>query len=219
MLVIPTQSVEDGHILLPWVVGYSIFGFLSWNGGKLTFTQRSLPTCADLWLLLDALITVKCTDLWSLPLSELPPPDKSEPPGQPLGILGALCDWHHLPHPMTCWAWESPVLLTSQLDAPLSRPCIKTSTLQASAEDWIAFPDPCRCPSLHLLFHDNVCNSLMALLNSIYSQFYQCCPPSPINWTCQAESNIPCTSKGESLCVIVFDRTRWVPLVPGPQLQ
>ena len=73
----------------------------------------------------------------------------SHPPGEgePLGIFGALCCWHHLPHPTMHWAQESPVLLTFQLDASLSRPHIQSSTLQVPAEDWMAFPDPWGHPS------------------------------------------------------------------------
>ena len=113
--------------------------------GQLAFTQRPLPQHTDLWLLLDVLITVECTDLWLLPLSELPHPEDGEPIGEPLGILGALCHQHHLPCPVVHQVQVSSVLLTSPSDTPSSRPCIQSSTL-GWAEDWVALPNPQGCP-------------------------------------------------------------------------
>ena len=129
-----------------WYITAS-FIFSSLKMGTLTFNQRLLPKCADVWLLHDVLITVKCTELWSLPLSELPPPEEGEPLGEPLWILGALCHLCHLPCPMEHQVQTSPVLLTSLSDAPSSRHCIQSSTLQVPNEDWIALSDPWGCPS------------------------------------------------------------------------
>ena len=140
------------------------FVFSSLKLGKLTFTQRPLSTHADLWLLPDAPITSECTELWSLSLSELPYSKEGEPPGQPLGILCDLCGWHCLPHPTMHWVQESPVVLTSPLDAPSSRPHIQSSTFQVKAMDKTALPQPLgvpRCPGLHLLLHDCFCYSSM----------------------------------------------------------
>ena len=146
MLVIPTWAAENSHIPSPWAVGYNIFGFSSLKMGKLTFTWKPLLAHADLWLLQDALITVKCTELWSFPLSDLQLPVEYKPLVEPLGILGALCHWDHLPYPMMCQAFESLVLLTSPSDVPSSRPYIQSSTLQAPAKDWTALPEPQRHP-------------------------------------------------------------------------
>ena len=147
MLIIPTWPMKNVHVPLPWVVCYSILHFSSLKMGKLTFTERPLPECADLWLLLDVLITVRCTELQSFPLSELLSPEEGKPLGEPLGILGALCHQHCLPHPMACQAQASPIHLTSPSDAPLSRPCIQSSTLQVPAKDQMALPDPWGHPS------------------------------------------------------------------------
>ena len=76
--------------------------------GRLTFTCRPLTSHTHLWLLWDALITVECTELWSLPVSELPPLEGCGPPREPLGILGAICHCHHLPYPMMHQMWELP---------------------------------------------------------------------------------------------------------------
>ena len=52
-------------------------------------------------------------------------------------------------------------------------------------------------PGLCLLLHDCIYNISKAFLHCICSHFHLCCSPGPINWTCQAKSNIPCTCIGE----------------------
>ena len=203
MPVIPTWAAENSHILPPQAVGYSIFVFFpSLKMGRLTFIQRPLPTCADPWLLQDALIAVEHTELWSLPLSELPPLEEGEPPREPLGIHGTLCCRCHLPSPTMHRAWELPVLFTSPSDAPLSKSCIQSSTLQAPAKDWMALSDPQGYPGPLVFVSFSITASMVAQWPSwtvFYSCFHLHCSPSPIKWTCQAESNVPCTFKGETL--------------------
>ena len=51
-------------------------------------------------------------------------------------------------------------------------------------------------PGLTSLFHNSICNSSVTFLHSIYSGHHN---PSPINWACQAESDILCISQGEPI--------------------
>ena len=109
-----------------------------------------------MWLLLDVLVIVECRELWSLPWSELPPPEEGEPPEfwkmsripwcslSPTSsttstslpekckhYLTHICEYKHhqffsLPHQM--------------LPCPgLASNC---STLQVAAEDWVALLSP-----------------------------------------------------------------------------
>ena len=52
-------------------------------------------------------------------------------------------------------------------------------------------------PGLSSLFHNSICNSLATFWYGIYSCLYLHYSPSPMNWACQAESDIPGISQGE----------------------
>ena len=70
---------------------------------------------------------------------------------------------------------------------------------------------------LHHPLHDSICNSSMTFMHCICSCFHLHCLSSPISWTCQAESHIPCICIGEPLLfMIIFQRTKLLPLVQGP---
>ena len=168
----------------------------------MTFTWRLFPKCADPWLLLDVLITAECAMLWSLPLSELPSPEEGEPLGKPLGILGALCHLHCLPHSTECWVQASLVLLTF----PIGHSLIQAShpIIYITGASWGPDGSPWpwgapQAPGLHFLLHDSICNGLNAFLHCICGCFHLHCSTGPTNWTCQAESNAPCTGIWELL--------------------
>ena len=165
----------------------------------------------DLWLLLDALVTAKCTELQSLPLSELPLPEEGEPLGEPLGILGALCCQHHLPRPMIHQAWESPVLVTSPSDTPPSRPHIQSSTLQAPAKDWTAHPDPQGHPTpLAFIFFSMTASAIAQQPSWTVSTDASTCTVLLAQLTGPVKLNPTSLAllKGAPLCKIIFQRTR-----------
>ena len=144
--MIPTWLRKNGHVPSPWVVSYSIL---------------CLPISND-WQV-DLLSMAPSQTCWSVTVDGCPhhcqghralitasirtPPKEDEPPGVHLGIIGALCHWHHLPCPMMHQAWASLVLLTSPWNPPSSRPHIQSSTVQVPAKGQMALPDPQGYPS------------------------------------------------------------------------
>ena len=58
-----------------------------------------------------------------------------------------------------------------------------------------------RSPGLCPPLHDSICNSSTTFLHCICSLFYLHCLSSLINWTCQAESHVPCTCIGKPFFV------------------
>ena len=144
--------------------------------GKLTFTPRPLPHMLiyDCCWMFPSLLSAQSLDHF---LYQNPPPEEGEPPGEPLGILGALC--HHLPIGYSLiQASHTIIYITCASKGPDGSP----KTLGAAQP-----------PGLHLLLHDSICNSSIAFLHHICSHFHLCFSMGPVNWTCQAESNIPCT--------------------------
>ena len=167
--------------------------FSSLKVGKLTFTQRPLPDHAELWLLLNVFF------LCGVPKSLI------------TSCIRTLTPW---------WRWASrrtyrnawcPLSLASStmsnwaLSVGIIGPChlpIGCSLIQAShpiiyITGASQVPDSSSqplgvpwAPDLHFLHHDSICNSSMAFLHYICTHFHLHCSPSPMNWTCQVESNI-----------------------------
>ena len=178
--------------------------------GKLTFTLRPLPVHTGQLLSLDTLIKVNCWELQSLPRSALLPPEEGELPEVSLGNCGLPCHLHQLLPQPAHWEWVflhsglwliiSP-FLTSTLVASYSKPphplfnvvCYSGGLSYLHHSMGTSWP-----PGLSSLFHYSIHNSSVTLLYGNYSCLYLCCPTSPIDWACQAESNIPGIPQGES---------------------
>ena len=133
-----------------WYITTSL-AFSSLKICKFTFTQRPLPGCADLLLLLDVLIIVKYREFQLLPLSDHPPPEDSKPLEEPLRTHSVFCCPHHLLPSPTCQAWVLlcsclqkqmlSILLTSSSDAPSSAIALPpSSTMHTVAFTWTVLP-------------------------------------------------------------------------------
>ena len=183
----PAWAADNKHIPLPPVVDYSIYAFSSLMMGRLTFTWRPLLACTDLWLLWGC--SHHCWVHWALIIPSI----------RTFTSRRGWVSWRTSRNP---WCSLSPVLSTLSNDmlglgvpASPSHFPITCSLVQPShpviyfagtsqgldGSPWpLGLPQP---SGIHFLLHD--------------SCFHPCCSPGPINWTCQPESNIPCTSKGK----------------------
>ena len=146
----PNWSPKDGHIPSPWVVSYQFLHLLIIRDWQI-YLYSDTSSCMCWSVTVAGWSHHHNLQRASITPSIRTPSEEGEPLGEPLAILGALCHWCHLPHPMTCWAWESLVLLTSPSDAPSSRSHIQSSMLQVPAKDQMALPDP-RGPLAFIFF-------------------------------------------------------------------
>ena len=148
MLIVPTWLMKNSHVPLLRAVRYSILHLFILKDGQIDLNLKA-PSWTH-WFVTATGCSHHCWVYRALITSSIRTPTLKdvEPPGEPLGILGALCHWHHLLCPMEHWAQASSVLLTSPLDAPSFKPHIKSSTLQAPPKDWMALLDDQGCPSL-----------------------------------------------------------------------
>ena len=202
MLIVPTWQMKNGHVPLPGVVSYSILHLFILKDGQTDLHPKApSQTC---W----SMTAAKCSCHYYVCRASItssirtPTPWRGWASGRTsrnpgcslLPILLTMSNWvsnsHH-------WSFSS-----VHLDAPSSRPLIQPSKLQVPGKGPHGSPQPLgasHAPGLHFLLHDSICNSAMAFLHCICSHFHLCCSPTPINWTCQAESNVPCTGIGEFL--------------------
>ena len=142
MLIIPTRSKKVGHIPLPWAVGYNILGFLICIDWQVDLHSKT-STCIC-WSVITTGCSGHCWVQRALITSSIGTPTPRR--GWASGETSRYPWCSMLPTssttPLMHQAWLSPVLLTSQLDAPLSRPHIQSSMLQVTVMEQMVLFDP-----------------------------------------------------------------------------
>ena len=123
-----------------------------------------------------------------------------------------------------CWALVNHQLfLTSQSDAPLSRPHIQSSTLQTcqSRTGWLSLiPQGCPDPQAFIFFSVTASEIAQQPSCTVFA-VASTCEVLPAQLTGPLKLNSTCPLhfyRGALLCMNIFLRTRLLPLVPGPQL-
>ena len=211
MLVVPTQVAENSYIPLLLVVSYRIFGLFILEDQQVDLHPKT-PSCLH-WLvtfsgcshhgwLLGILITSPIRaptprrgwatrrvsrKLWSSLLSML-----STTLTSTLRMSASLLKSVIAHITISCFHFGG--LFFQALHPLFNAVCCGRGP--GCLHHYLGTSCP---PCLSSLFHKSICNSFVTFFHSIYRCLYLCHSSSPINWACQAESNIPCISQEEPL--------------------
>ena len=202
MLTVPNWLIKNGHVSPPWVVSHCILHLFILKDGQVdlhlkahTWTHWSMTAarCSHHFWVYRVLITSLYQNIHSLKKVIL---WENFQESLVLSVTGII---YHVHLSIECRHHQS----FSPAHQMLPHPGVSSNHLHYRFQPktrWLSLtfrhaPGPC----FYFLLHDSICNSSMASLHHIYSHFYLCCSPGPINWTCQAEFNILCTGMGEPL--------------------
>ena len=211
MLVIPTQAAENSYVPPQWVVSYSIFGLFileDWQVDLCPKTPSSLH-----WLV--TFCGQSCHS-WLLGTSIAFPIRTPTPRRRWATRRVSRKSWSSLSSMSQTTSTSTLGMGTSSIRSMIA--CITISLFpfggfffQAphSLFNVVCCGGGLNCfhhssgaswpPGLSSLFHNSICNSSVTILHSTCSCLYLHHSLSPINWACQAESNIPCISQEEPL--------------------